>query len=299
MSNNQISLKTLFLFKNNVIRPKIEKMYNPDKWKDYGDYYVYEDETKGIGYLQTKKFRVTGFRINSCIGGSGTKPFKTKDQIALEIVGLKVEAETDEAKARMLYGSLHEAGIRDWYTQSINYQGTRSENQSGGQQYIVKELEFAIPKFDVRLGAASDGGVYHVNDPGKLIGILEIKCPQKFYQSLDDYVKLGYNQTNDYLHIYRSHYDQMQMEMAIYNVEWCDYLVYCIPENRVFLEKVPRNRDYWNNMYIKTLDFIEGRLQALLDNLTINPQRYPWNPKNPLSDPVDLSNTKGLKGPNV
>lgn len=241
-------------------------MYDINKWKDHGDYYTYDDDINNVGYKQSMKFRVTGSRVNSCVGGSGSTAFKSKDEIAQEIVGIKKE-ESEEAKERMLFGVKYEPDIRKWYTNSVNY---KYDN------YIIKLLDFAVPKFDMRLGGAPDGGIYENN---KLIGILEIKAPQKFYKTLNDYIELGHQYTKEYLHIYRSHYDQMQMCMAIYNIEWCDYLVCCIPENRIFLERVPRNREYWDNLYLKVQVFIGNKLQPLLDNLDINPMKYPWNPK--------------------
>jgi len=242
-------------------------MYNIDKWIDYGDYYIYEDDASNMGTKQANKFRVTGSRVNSCVGGSGGNPFKTKDDIALEIVGIKKQEETEEAKERIAHGIFHENSIRNWYNQSINY---------SKPQFVVKSLNLAIPKFDMRLGTAPDGGIYENN---KLIGLLEIKCPKIFYQSLKDYLELGNPYTPEYLHIYRSHYDQMQMCMAIYNVEWCDYVVCCIVENRIFLERVTRNREYWNNLYLKIQVFIETKLQPLINDININPMKYPWNPK--------------------
>ena len=45
--------------------------------------------------------------------------------------------------------------------------------------------------------------------------------------------------------ILRSHYDQMQMQMAVMNLSWCDYLVFCIPDNFVYLERIQFDQEYW------------------------------------------------------
>ena len=239
--------------------------YSADKWKDYGDYYIYEDDQRTIGWKQARMGRVTGSTVSECIGNksfrlnkspleSQTNPL-TNDpledpivQVALEIAGVKEKVFTEESKRAIDHGILHESNGRDWYSR-VN-------------QVQVIEAPFGVPKFDGRIGASPDGIIIQNNQE---MGLLEIKCPQRVYQSIIDYINHDKPYTEEYSHIPRGHYDQMQMNLAIFNKEWCDYLIYCTPEEFVFLERVHRNRKYWDSIYSKIQIFIDGVLQPILN----------------------------------
>ena len=119
-----------------------------------------------------------------------------------------------------------------------------------------------------------DGVVYDIY--GNEIGLIEIKCPQKFYKPLKEYLADEKPYTENYDHIWRTHYAQMQMGMAIFNKEWCDYIVYCLPENYVFLERVPRNRKYWESLYSEVKIFITEILDPVLKS---QGSKYPLLPR--------------------
>ena len=248
----------------------IKVYYSQSKWKEYPNYYVYEEsgpfsseDEKGqnkntIGYKQSAKGRVTGSIITKCI---------KYDTIlaAKKIAGLYREEFTEEQSIRVNYGKDHEKDAREWYILSTGN--------------IVKSPYFAVPKFDYRLGAEHDGFIYD-KDGNELDGILEIKCPMEIYEPLLNitrpFLRLSGEKDNDYSHISESHYDQMQMEMEIFDKSWCDYVVYCIPKNFVFLERVYRNKEYWNILYEKIRIFIDAKLTPLLNEIG---SEYPYNPK--------------------
>jgi len=237
--------------------------YDINKWQDHGNYYIYEDDQRTIGWRQARMGRVTGSIINSCAFGSSYKlEVTTQEDMAKIIAGIKDKEISQEAQDRMDYGTNHEIEARNWY--SIT------------NDVIVKEMGFAVPKFDRRIGTSPDGIVYSKADDKKPIGMIEIKCPKEFYKPLKEYLDKGKPQTIYYYHIWRSHYDQMQMGMAIFDLEWCDYIVYCIPENYVFMERVYRDRGYWNELYIRVKEFIDTLLKPLLDQVS---SPYPFLPK--------------------
>lgn len=258
--------------------------YSPDKWKDYGSYYVYEGEQRSIGWKQARTGRVTGSVVTTCVNGSNYNGVKvTPQDVAEEIAGVKKKSEdpielgninTNEDYASMMhkiaiknrvdqrnetsknnknYGTNNEDTVRKWYASVTNT--------------TVKEVGLAVPKFDLRLGMSPDGIVFEKDNETFGIGLIEIKCPQKFYKPLQEFLDKGRPYTDEYTHIWRSHYDQMQMGMAVFDKEWCDYIVYCIPENQFFMERVFRNRKYWDDFYSKVKIFIETTLEPLLKSI--------------------------------
>lgn len=133
--------------------------------------------------------------------------------------------------AAMAYGVRTEPAVRDWYKEDTGLQ--------------VEELGLAVPKWELRIGGASDG--YIASSPDGP-GIIEIKCPRAMYQPLVRHLQeleegkvfpSGYHE-----HIWRSHYSQMQGCMKILAVQWCDYIVYCEPQ--MYVERVPFNAEYWD-----------------------------------------------------
>jgi hypothetical protein len=231
---------------------------------------------------------------------------KTPEDVAKEIAGIKpvevTESEINnnpEEHSRMNRESVMVINkeIIEYGNKNKNF-GTRNEDQARSW-YIerckslnltvkVLEVGLAVPKFDPRIGMSPDGivtggtgGANYVggtNGTGTFVGLIEIKCPQKFYRPLAEYESNGKPYSKDFQHIWRSHYAQMQMGMQIFNKEWCDYIVYCIPENRVFIERIPRNREYWEELYSKVKVFINDILNPILK--LNNPYGYPLCPPN-------------------
>lgn len=258
--------------------PKV--YYHPSKWVEHSNYYSYvetEPEIKGdllnfttVGVKQSKKCRVTGHIVNSCINNYSDKVIMVK-----KIAGIYNEELTVESKERINHGLLYENSARIWY-----------ENVTG---YKVKPPYFAVYKKDHFLGAEHDGFVYTGGTRGtggaeriggtgetECDGIIEIKCPLKMYESIVNYNK---QEKSDYHHIPESHYDQMQMEMEIFNKNWCDYIVFCISENKVHLERVFRDTYHWKVMYEKIEIFVNSRLKPFLLEIASD---YPYNPSNEL-----------------
>ena len=103
-------------------------------------------------------------------------------------------------------------------------------------------------------------------------GCLEIKCPYSINGEVtvsmtpteiankypDFYMKLG----DDYqLHLPPNHsyYAQIQGEMAVLDVEWCDFVVFS--NDIVVVDRIVADYDYWE-------DLLEKLLFATCDNRT-------------------------------
>jgi len=189
--------------------------------------------------------------LSNCIGNNkGNYNIPTQQETAEYIAGIKEKIFTKEQQDRMDYGTKNEEYARKWYTQQ--------------NECIVKEMGFAIPKFDLRIGVSLDGLVLNL-DETETDGIIEIKCPQKMYKPLKLRKEGRLPHTEEYDHIWRSHYDQMQMGMAVFNKKWCDYIVFCIPENNVYIERVFFNQYYWNKVMKLLDDFIITYLNPALE----------------------------------
>ena len=232
--------------------------YNHKKWKEYPTYYRYiETESENgnfltIGFKQSKKCRVTGSIVNKCIN-----QYSNKHLVARQIAGIYNETLSEEMMEKINYGILHENDAREWY-----------KKVTGN---MILPSFFGVYKINNYLGAEHDGFVAD-NERNELDGIIEIKCPMQMYPKLDNYKP---SENINYSHISESHFDQMQMEMEIFDKSWCDYIVFCIPENKVHLERVYRDRYHWTVMYEKIEIFVNGKLKPLLKEIGSD---YPLNP---------------------
>jgi putative phage-type endonuclease len=119
----------------------------------------------------------------------------------------------------------------------------------------VEEIGLAIPKWNLNLAASTDGLVGNE-------GIIEIKCPVRYYKSLE----LLRNNKNFRELINPAHYLQMQGGMAILERQWCDYIIYYEELKKIFIYRIPFDREYWNEKYKFLKQFIE---KSQLDKLDI------------------------------
>ena len=219
-------------------------------WIDCGTYWV-NTAPQGSKEWFALRNRPTASKFG---GIAGHSKFDTPDQLARILAGLEKSSFTPEALERMNAGTLNEPTARNWYCRTRNVQ--------------VNEVGLAVPKWDPMIGASLDGDVLLDNGQSSN-GMIEIKCPVRMYGPLDEYtenVQQGWKPPPGYHnHIWITHYDQMQGCMAITNKRWCDYVVYCVNEGRVFVERVLFNQSYWDQeLYPQIKAFNENLLQPLL-----------------------------------
>ena len=242
--------------------------YSVSKWKDLGNYWLYDVEQKEPDWKLVRKGRPSGSNCGYLLG-HGNPNFGSKEDTLLEIAGKKVKIFTEQQLDNMKFGETIEPIAREWYEKTRNVK--------------VNELGFVVPKWDPNIGVSVDGVVltwdnqlkkYIEND-----GMIEIKGPKRMYRPLEEYIQkqtAGYTTPNDYSHIWTTHYDQMQLGMAILGKKWCDYVVFCSPENKTFVQRIPFNQHYWNElMYNPLKQIIEEELKPLLIGTP-----YPLMPKN-------------------
>lgn len=215
-------------------------------WLDMDTFWLYPDEQCKVGWYRARANRLTSSRVAEALGVVKYNEDDCPERVALQIAGIEKKVFTAEAKVRMQFGIDHEDDARKWYTRETGFS--------------VDETGHAVPKWNTMLGGSPDGvvGTY---------GLLEIKCPQKMYRSILQYqtdCEMGHD-PKTYDHIPISHYLQMQTCLAIMNRQWYDYVVYCIPEGKVFKQRIPFDRQAWNHKwYPQICNFIDGKLKPLL-----------------------------------
>lgn len=221
---------------------------DPNKWSEYDTYYIFEAEQRSEDWLKVHRGRCSGSTIGACVGHSS---FATPEEQARYIAEVEVKQFTEKQRANMNYGTNMEPVARKWYESS--------------RKYRVRELGMAIPKWNSYLGVSVDGMVEGQE------GIIEIKCVQRMYWPLINYCK---NPKSGYDHIWKTHYDQMILGMAILNKKWCDYIVFCPKEAQVFVQRIPFDSKYWSQLYKDLQSFIDTELKPYKIE-PIVPENYP------------------------
>ena len=116
------------------------------------------------------------------------------------------------------------------------------------------------------LGASSDGKILCKSVDTCCYGCLEIKCPYSIKGTViieltpyeiaekfpEFFMKKG---SDDQLHLPADHgyYTQVQGEMAILGVEWCDFVVYS--NGMVVVDRILADAEYWENLEEKLEHF--------------------------------------------
>ncbi len=191
-------------------------------WIDCGGYWHYNVEQGTDKWLEIKKGRCGGTTNN------GESRFDTKENIGRCVAGVKKKTFDKLSLQKMAYGVRKEPSARKYY-----------EKKNGVK---VTEMGFCIPKYNTNIGVSVDGMVGSE-------GIVEIKCPYEMYRNLE-YKK---NKTG-YSHIFKSHFKQMQMGMAITMTKWCDYIVYS-RDRKVYIERIYHDPVFWKKLYSETVVF--------------------------------------------
>lgn len=115
------------------------------------------------------------------------------------------------------------------------------------------------------LGASSDGRVIE----GDRSGVLEVKCPYSVkgikvnQMEVQDIVALNSNDfclecVEEEVQLRRKHkyYSQVQGEMAIMSLPFCDFVVWTgAQKNNIFVERINFDIDYVNAMMPKLVEF--------------------------------------------
>lgn len=207
-------------------------------WKKEGPLYIFTGDQRSEEWFLARKNRVTASRISASIGDS---PFSTVEKVAQVIRGEYRE----ETNPHMVRGTKFEDMIRKFYEEE--------------KDIIVNEIGFVFHEDLPYIGVSPDGVVDED-------GLIEIKCPENIYEPLNIIIEEGkrrYDRWGKPLHIFNSHYDQMISQMAIMGRKWCDYVVYGLNDEQLYIERIKYNEKYWNYFLLPQIKkFIRQHLKG-------------------------------------
>lgn len=244
------------LTNNNYTFPSVPTKYTENNWVDRGDCWEYitpqhdENGIANLDWLAVKTGRVSGTGV-SYVMGHGFENKKTLADCALEFCGIKKKVFTETQLINMQHGTDNEENARIKYEERNNVQ--------------VIESGFMVPKYNNFIGISLDGSVVQPDING-LYGNIEIKCPKSMYGPLITYMQSENPDPNDYSHIWKSHFDQMQWGMGITRRHWTDYVVLDTYNSLYFQQRVWFNQEYFNLMYYKTMEFLNMYMFPLLQH---------------------------------
>lgn len=185
------------------------------KYQDCGEYWLSPSVQGSDTWKKERSVLFTASNFASALNAG----FKSRDKLITE---LSTHVTNNELNRDMQRGINLEPEAREYYEQRYNVQ--------------VRQVGLAIYKADSRIGASTDG---LVGDDG----IIEIKCPRTMPGQILEYIKHG--DDSNLNHIYDSWYIQVQGNLAILNRKWCDLIVYVPAEDRVFVQRIKANPEYW------------------------------------------------------
>ncbi|KAL5020002.1 hypothetical protein ScPMuIL_002894 [Solemya velum] len=150
----------------------------------------------------------------------------------------------------IVYGRNHESDAFDAYSKQLD------------PPFAAVNTGFWVNPDYPELGCSPDGLIYHNS---KLVGVLEIKCPlviEKFHPN-DAIEKLAKKQLQNFCcvtangvsQLEKSHkcFYQCQMQMAICDVEYCDFVMWS--PNGISVERLARDRVFWSDIVDKLKHF--------------------------------------------
>lgn len=224
-----------------VIIPQSVVVFPKDLFIDRGQFYELNFPQRSQPWLDVRKKLV---RVTASIfaQAAGMSPYKTRVRLLREMAGLiTVEDANFMQKKAMAHGTFMEPYVRSWYERT----------------YKKKAVErgLIVPKWCHRIGVSVDGYVEKSNS------IIEIKCPVNMYPELVD---ISHRRANGeifdklyYKHIKPDHYCQMQGGMAILDTDYCDYIVFVGSTNDIHVERIYRNREFWDKeLFPKLMSFV-------------------------------------------
>jgi len=213
------------------MQPKF--IYTTEKvWLDRGRYWEHMAKQGTQAWKDVRKGRITSSNSGALAGKS---TFKTAEETGEIISGIKEEVFSEKNIQFMEHGHRFEEKARTWYEDT----------------YKCKVLErgLCVLKSDIRIGASVDGDI--IND----FGCIEIKCPQKMYNSIliyMDNISNGWKppHNNFYDHIFPTHLAQCMQACYVLGKKYCVYIVYCVSSGQVFTQKINFCEKWWNEHYL-------------------------------------------------
>ena len=149
------------------------------------------------------------------------------------------------------HGKAKEKVARSIYARKFQNQSTH---------FAVFDVGISVNPALPYLGASTDGKIY---DPfsDSCYGLLEIKCPfakraKTLEQAASDQSFYLEKRGNNYC-LKKDHscgyYAQVQEQMTITGLEWCDFCVYLSDSNEMCVDRIPFDNIYWSKQLLPKL----------------------------------------------
>jgi hypothetical protein len=206
-------------------------VYTTEKvWIDRGRYWEHTGKQGTQPWKDARKGRVTSSN-GPALGGKSN--FKTPEEIGEIIAGVREEVFSEKSIEYMTHGTITEPKSRKWFEDT----------------YKCKVLErgLCVLKSDTRFGASVDGDIIDSD------GCIEIKCPQKMYNTLLNYmenISHGWIPPNGFVsHIFPTHLYQCLQACYVLGKKYCIYIVYSVSTEQVFTQKIVFTEELWREHY--------------------------------------------------
>lgn len=212
-------------------------------------------------WFEHRKGRVTGSKVHDVLHVTDRG---NKDNLVRILSGCKTYDLSRVAAVK--WGVSNEANARKLYI---------SEQEKHHADFTCTQVGFIIDHNNPFLGASPDG-VINCSCCGK--GVLEIKCPYKHKQSSVAEAVLNDRSffVDQNMELKRSHryFSQVQLQMLVVQVDYCDLCVYTDVDLQIF--RLRRDDGFCDNLICKTTEFfmtsilpelVTGKLQSEIPSI--------------------------------
>lgn len=228
--------------------------FNEDQWIETETCWISKSAQGTFEWSKARKGRITMSNIGAMCGHSiFCETESQRKELAGTILGTRPRKKRNQA---MILGNLFEPIARKYLSLELGKD--------------IRESGFAVWKEDTRFGASPDGIIDLPN--GEKIGI-EIKCPKQMYHALEGLRELN-PPTQEAIKntVFRSHYDQMQGNMAVFGFKKMIYYVFPIEDFECLRDQgrlenindfpsirleVEFDEEYWNDLKEGALEFYD------------------------------------------
>ena len=133
--------------------------------------------------------------------------------------------------------------------------------QKQAHNFAVFDAGLAVDPCNPYLGASPDGKVSDPTSTDSKYGLLEIKCPfTKRAETLEQAAadpSFYLEKTGNSFYLKRVHsigyYAQVQGQLAITGLRWCDFCIFLSDSNEMYIDRIPYDHDYWSNKLLPKL----------------------------------------------
>lgn len=220
-------------------------------FEDKVDYWLSKDIQGSENWLKLRLGSINSSQISNY---SGRSQYQNSPKTNAEIIcGISNKSYSLEQQKSLEIGIVCEKFLRMWYEKQI------------GQK--IFEIGLGIWKIDPIFRGSLDGIINNEI-------CVEFKIPKYMPKKLINHaidVQNGIEFDKFYHdHIKNDNYDQMQANMVIHNMKFCDYIVYSYEEKLLYFERIPLNeKHFYEILYPKSKEFYNNSVIPLMEILNI------------------------------